>query len=652
MSRKKTPEELSLEGKKCLEKGDFRVAERLFARALAAEDHPAHRNNLATVLFYAGELERALAVLEPYLEDGDPLKVNPYSYALASRIHSARGEKEKARVRLTEAVQKYEELRLAARGRLSPPEERNIREYTVIIMEAAADLEDHRLVFELYRRWETDHVSYQNKHLAAVACFNLGRYKRAAGLWASIGHVHDIYSHLQGIALLAEQGTIPPFTLAYDLPNPEKVINMLRKAGVAPEEQEHLFMHSHVRLFSLIMLLQRENPAENTYAAYHLVFFGGEWGKKLGFSILNSPVFSTEAKMGAAQALMARGILKEGDPVPMYVEGERRLVQLVTSEAVLHYDQKLHELVRRARALRKAGKLDEAIELLEDLWVKKKKLYPPALLELAECLCHQRKHQEARRIMDILKDILPDNPVTLYNSCVLHLEMGNAAAAREDLDALKELDREALEELGKDYQEQLALLETKVGLAERIELLSNPSIIEGVVQYVEEEEKRREVEEKPLSIDVPLSRGLKNMPVHWLEAALLSFGLAPARIRREKERQLKEFLSNRENLARVVQALEEKEKELLEYLLARGGFSRLNAVTRKFGSMEGDGFFWNEKPPSSPLGVLWSRALVMVGKAVLEGRNCRVAVIPADLRPLLREILAHSAGPASFSKST
>lgn len=639
MSRRKTPDVLSLEGKKCLEKGDFRAAERLFARALAAEEHPAHRNNLAAALFYAGELERALAVLEPYLKDGDPLKVNPYSYALASRIHSARGEKDKARARLDEAVQKYEELRAAARRRLPPHEVRAFGEYTVIIMQAAADLEDHRLVFNLYRRWEMDHVSHQNKHLAAVACFNLGRYKRAASLWASIGYVHDIYSRLQGIALLVEQGTIPPFTLAYDLPEPEKVITLLKKSAATPAERESLLMHSHVRLFSLVMLLQKEKPGENTHAAYHLVFYGGEWGKKLGFSILNSPVFSTEAKMGAAQALMARGILKEGDPVPMYVEGERRLVQLITSEAVLQYDQELDELTRRAEALRKAGKLDEAIELLEDLWVKKKKLYPPALLELAECLCYQRKHQEARRIMDMLKDILPDNPVILYNSCVLHLEMGNAAAAREDLEALKELDKETLAELDKNYRKQLDLLETQVELAERIELLKDPSLIDGLVQYIAEK-KRREVEEKPLPIDVPLSRGLKNMPVHWLEAALLSCGIEPARLRREKEKQLRGFLSTRENLARMVQSLGEKERGLLEYLLERGGFSRLNAVTRRFGSLEGDGFFWAEKPPSPPLGVLWSRALVLVGKAVLGGRNCRVAVIPADLRPLLREVLA------------
>jgi len=77
----------------------------------------------------------------------------------------------------------------------------------------------------------------------------------------------------------------------------------------------------------------------------------------------------------------------------------------------------------------------------------------------------------------------------------------------------------------------------------------------------------------------------------------------------------------------------------LKYLLQREGWSRLNAVTRKFESMEGDGFFWNEMDPESPLGNLWSRALVMVGKATLKGRRCKIATIPMELREELGKIL-------------
>ncbi|MGB9904895.1 MAG: hypothetical protein ACPLQO_09560 [Desulfotomaculales bacterium] len=64
------------------------------------------------------------------------------------------------------------------------------------------------------------------------------------------------------------------------------------------------------------------------------------------------------------------------------------------------------------------------------------------------------------------------------------------------------------------------------------------------------------------------------------------------------------------------------------------------AVTRRFGTTEGDGFFWEAGEPASPLGFLWSRAMVMVGKAVLNNRHCKIAAVPVELRPLLKEILA------------
>ena len=99
-------------------------------------------------------------------------------------------------------------------------------------------------------------------------------------------------------------------------------------------------------------------------------------------------------------------------------------------------------------------------------------------------------------------------------------------------------------------------------------------------------------------------------------------------------------MTRRENLEKVVQEAGEEERELLKFLLLRGGFSRISAVTRRFGTTDGDGFFREEEEPASPLGFLWSRALVMVGKTMLNNRQCKIAAIPVELRPLLKEILA------------
>ncbi|MBC7083460.1 MAG: tetratricopeptide repeat protein [Firmicutes bacterium] len=75
------------------------------------------------------------------------------------------------------------------------------------------------------------------------------------------------------------------------------------------------------------------------------------------------------------------------------------------------------------------------------------------------------------------------------------------------------------------------------------------------------------------------------------------------------------------------------------HILDRGGWAKLSALTRRFGSMEGDGFWWEEIPPRSTLGRLRRKALVFVGRAVVEGRRYKVAVIPVELREDLAELL-------------
>ena len=90
---------------------------------------------------------------------------------------------------------------------------------------------------------------------------------------------------------------------------------------------------------------------------------------------------------------------------------------------------------------------------------------------------------------------------------------------------------------------------------------------------------------------------------------------------------------------KAVLELDQSERDLLIYLLQRKGWARLNAVTRKFGTMQGDGYYWLEEDPRSTLGRLWSRALVMVGRARLPSGYARVAAIPEDLRQKLALIL-------------
>ncbi|MGB9859047.1 MAG: hypothetical protein ACPLQP_03835, partial [Moorellaceae bacterium] len=548
------------------------------------------------------------------------------SYALASRICCSLGREEEARRRLNQAVQSFE-TGLSEMLHTLKKVPSNFCEYTVIIMQAAADLKDHRQVFELYRRWEPYHVSWENKFLAGVACFNLGRYKRAAGLWASIAEVHHLFDAMQQVAFLVERGVVLPFEMSYKIYEAEEIEKMLEEAATDEEARRRCWQDGYIRMALLSYILKEGETPDTGRIAYSLAAYGGEWGEKLGWKILESPIFGRVAKMGVAQAFVERGLLKENEPVRMNIDGEERLVEIKKTPIVLGPDEELDAVVEKAFELRDKGRVDEAIKLLQDLHYQGT-FYPRAMMALANLLRQKDELEEAFKIMQMLEELAPEDPAVLFNSAALMLQMDNIEEARYRLDRI---DRRGL---SKEFLEKLKLLEEQIKAQEF--LLDLPGRLVGL--YAEDE--RRYIEEKPLPTDPTLSRGLKNMPANWLYAACRNNGLKPARVRREREKQLIDFLTRRENLETLVQEyLEEEDRELLKYLLQKGGWSRIAAVTRKFGSMEGDGFYWEEREPESPLGFLWSNALVMVGKAVIEGKHAKIVTIPIELRQPLKEIL-------------
>ncbi|HAG07138.1 MAG TPA: hypothetical protein DCL13_03085 [Peptococcaceae bacterium] len=614
---------LAAKGRELLDRGDFRGAAKAFASALRYGEAVPLRNNLALAEFMAGEPRRALEVLAPYLEENGT--GNPFTYALAARIFCSLQQKEEARRRLQQAVRAFDEgLAELRRGRLGQ-DPGSFCEYTAVIMRAAADLGEHRYVFDLYRRWEPYHVSWESKFLAGAACFNIGRYKRAAALWASLGHLHRLFLGMQQVALLVERGVIPPFEMGYELHSGEQLARMVAEAPKSEEAGRRCMRDGVLRMAILAWALD-ETARDAEDAVYGLVRYGEEWGEKLARQLLEHPGLAPSLKLAAANALVARGVLRENEPFEMVIDGERRTVELRSVPVIMEPDEELDEIVNRAVRLRDQGKVDEALALLDGLY-REGRFYPPAMMTLANLLRRKGKLEESLRIMEMLEEIDPDNPVLLFNLAALMLQMGETEQAREYCEKIDPRGQ------GEEFRAKLEYLRSELARAEAF-LVSPEEIVR-----LYEEERRAEVEEKSLPVDASLSRGLRNMPAPWLECACRRCGLEPARLRREREEQLQAFLTVRANLEKVVRELEDEERELLRYLLQRGGWSRLNAVTRKFGSMEGDGFFWHERGPASPLGSLWSRALVVVGRARLGATRCKIAAVPLELREALAEIL-------------
>lgn len=613
-------EKLSIKGRQLLDEGDIEGAKRHFHKILQYDNNVHIRNNLALAYHRAKDWNGALSVLEPVLSgvknSGEP---NPFTFALASMIYSASGNELKGRNYLKQAIKQFNHQFSLYTSNQVPV---FFLEYTIIIMYAAAKLKDHRRVYDLYRRWRDFHVSWEADYLAAVACFNMRDYKKAMRFWEKAGTTFALANCMGQVAMLVMQGEIPYFKMDYEILTKQELDKILQKARKDEEYRRQLMKKGFFRMIALDMFLNGDEDFSNNWLR-ELINLGGEWGDELGRRILSSYNYPTQMKAIAAQLLTEKGVFSLGDSIPAVIDGKKAHIKITQQEIITERDEKLDEIVSNAIHLKNEGKLEDAIKLLDDL-IQKGQLYPPAMINLANCYRLKGENEKALELFKMLEKVVEDDPVFLFNYSALLVEMGNVQKARE---YFERIERPGYD---KEFEQNLKLLEDMINF----EYVTPDDIMEYL-----EEDMRGDIEKKAIPTDPSLLRGLKNMPAQWLNGTCKAYDLKPAKRRREREKQLCDYLIEPKNLKKAVNQLEIKQKGLLKYLLERGGWSRLNILTRKFGSMEGDGFFWSEQPPESPIGILWSKALVMIGRSKLGGRSCKIATIPAELRQPLQELL-------------
>ncbi|MCS6849105.1 MAG: hypothetical protein RMN52_15485 [Anaerolineae bacterium] len=165
--------------------------------------------------------------------------------------------------------------------------------------------------------------------------------------------------------------------------------------------------------------------------------------------------------------------------------------------------------------------------------------------------------------------------------------------------------------------------------------------------------RRIEEENKVIRVNLSLTAALNKIPAKWLDAACQANRLALQgnlrKSRRAKVAALVASLTSKDELRRCVTELPPRARAALRRVVDNGGWMRLADLTRDFGSMDGDGWFWDEVPPTSCLGELRRRALLFVGRTSrtkdgkLGKRMFKVAVVPRDIRDLLRSILSEAA---------
>lgn len=585
-------------------------------------------NNLATIEYTRGNIGQALSLLGPYLEDDAPVE-SPYTFGLAAQLFARLDRRDEAERCLNRAVKVFEKILPYLREEGVNPY--SWYEYTVQLMRAAGALGDHRQVVDLYKKYERYHVSWENRYTAGVAYFNLKRYKQAASIWDPLNKMGSFIVPMQRVAFLMERDVIPHFELSYNPPEWVEVIDRFKNAGGDRKKQEEVLQDGQVRVVLLDTLFgEQPGEKEKENAVKILVSYGGEWGKVLAMGLLESALVPNEVKMAAVFALVERGVYQEGEEVPVWIDGKETVVKVEKKEVSMEPDQELEQLCDRAVALRNKGRINEAIALLEPLY-QEGSFYPRAMVTLANLYRNKKDWKPALSILEPLADVLSDEPVVMVNLAGLYVETGQFDRALQCIADIEDVEMDEVFKERLDYIRNLA--------EQRLTPEDYANLRRNYYMQQFDEDLRMEVEEKRVTPELALSRGLKNMPNEWLLNMCAVHEIGPCRQRPQREKAITAHLTDPAHLKKAVQKLTRPEQELLYYLLGKGGWARLSAVSRKFGKMEGDGFYWDEEEPQSTTGRLWSKGMIMVGKAILNNRQVKIAAIPIDLRPLLEEIL-------------
>ena len=166
-----------------------------------------------------------------------------------------------------------------------------------------------------------------------------------------------------------------------------------------------------------------------------------------------------------------------------------------------------------------------------------------------------------------------------------------------------------------------------------------------------EQQWRKEIESKPLPLNTTLQAALNKLPAPWIDGICLSLSVPAERKRRDKVTRIIPHLNNQATLQKTITGLSGDCKEALAYILDCGGWVKYGELSRRFGDDEGDGWWWDKKPPQTVVGQLRLRGLVFVGKTPVGGRLYKVAMIPQELRQLLADALGASK-PVELAKKS
>lgn len=151
--------------------------------------------------------------------------------------------------------------------------------------------------------------------------------------------------------------------------------------------------------------------------------------------------------------------------------------------------------------------------------------------------------------------------------------------------------------------------------------------------YPEEREKKAVGIYELKKVHKDLRINFNRMPVEWVNGIAENLGVRE-RYKKDRVERIVSALNSR--CEEIVKGLPRKSRQALEFVMSEGGVVRYSELRKNFNCSIN--FFWNKHRPGSPVGMLRSHGLLVVGVKKLE-KHCKVAEVPGELRDKVERAL-------------
>jgi tetratricopeptide (TPR) repeat protein len=161
-----------------------------------------------------------------------------------------------------------------------------------------------------------------------------------------------------------------------------------------------------------------------------------------------------------------------------------------------------------------------------------------------------------------------------------------------------------------------------------------PTISPETLMDIMEADLIQQAEDKSFREDSSLRTILNRYPWQWVNAMSVALGFDAKGRKKEKVARIVSVLTS-DRLSDIIEDLPEDSREALAFVMSKGGWFKYYSLSRRYDA--GMGFWWNDDPPCSPVGLLRLHGLLVVGRMRIKGRRYKVAMVPREVRERLGE---------------